>query len=199
MVAYLEGHAYGVTHVRWSPDGRLLFTGGRKDDELLCWDVRNTCSVLARFPRVCRDNQRMQFDIDPLGGRYLVTGSQDGRILAYDLLTAPSDGSGGGAEQHVQPTMTCEAAQAHSSDVVCAVSFHPFYSRSYPLLASASGHRSFTSQTKFASSKAASTQSSAPSSLSLTPTAMDVDADDSSDDSEPREPSENSLKLWVLH
>lgn len=36
----LRGHAGGVTCVRFSPDGNFLYTGARKDDQVLCWDVR---------------------------------------------------------------------------------------------------------------------------------------------------------------
>jgi len=50
----LQGHHGGVTQAEWSADGRFLFTGGRKDSEILCWDVRNTGDVLLRFPRVRR-------------------------------------------------------------------------------------------------------------------------------------------------
>lgn len=38
----LQGQRGGITQVLWSRDGNYLFVGGRKDREILCWDVRNT-------------------------------------------------------------------------------------------------------------------------------------------------------------
>lgn len=35
----------GVTHIKFAPDGRLLFSGSRKDDEIVCWDIRRTKEV----------------------------------------------------------------------------------------------------------------------------------------------------------
>jgi hypothetical protein len=74
VVRCAQGNFGGVTQVKFSPDGQLLFTGGRKDDEILGWDVRNTCKVLGRLPRVCNNNQRIGFDVDPMTGRFVTTG-----------------------------------------------------------------------------------------------------------------------------
>ena len=35
----------GVTHLKFAPDGRLLFSGSRKDNEIVCWDIRWTKKV----------------------------------------------------------------------------------------------------------------------------------------------------------
>lgn len=35
----------GVTHLKFAPDGRLLYSGSRKDDEIVCWDIRRTDEV----------------------------------------------------------------------------------------------------------------------------------------------------------
>ncbi len=35
----------GVTHLMFAPDGRLLFSGSRKDDKIVCWDIRRTKEV----------------------------------------------------------------------------------------------------------------------------------------------------------
>lgn len=35
----------GVTHLKFAPDGRLLFSGSRKDPEITCWDTRRTNEV----------------------------------------------------------------------------------------------------------------------------------------------------------
>ena len=34
----LEGHKGGVTHLKFSPDGLVLYSGGRKDPEILWFD-----------------------------------------------------------------------------------------------------------------------------------------------------------------
>lgn len=66
--------------------GAVWLTGGRRDNEILCWDIRNTTDILLRFPRDSSTNQRVQFDLDSTG-RYLMTGSVDGRVLMYDIAT----------------------------------------------------------------------------------------------------------------
>jgi len=35
----------GVTHLKFAPDGRLLFSGSRKDENIVCWDIRRTKEV----------------------------------------------------------------------------------------------------------------------------------------------------------
>jgi WD40 repeat protein len=91
-VCLLEGQeGGGITQVQYSPSGLYLFTGARRHGDILCWDVRNTAQVLCKIPRVCRDNQRIQFDVDSQGGRFLATGSQDGCVLIYDLNSAPAE------------------------------------------------------------------------------------------------------------
>ena len=56
----LQGQRGGITQVLWSRDGNYLFSGGRKDREILCWDVRNTGDVLLSLPRIVSTNQRLQ-------------------------------------------------------------------------------------------------------------------------------------------
>lgn len=35
----------GVTHLKFAPNGRLLFSGSRKDATIVCWDIRRTKEV----------------------------------------------------------------------------------------------------------------------------------------------------------
>lgn len=35
----------GVTHLKFAPNGRLLFSGSRKDAAIVCWDIRRTKEV----------------------------------------------------------------------------------------------------------------------------------------------------------
>lgn len=63
-----------VPQVKFSADGNFLYTGARKDPDILCWDVRYTSDVVYRLQRDTADtNQRIQFDIEPMG-RHLTTG-----------------------------------------------------------------------------------------------------------------------------
>lgn len=40
-LCYLNGQKGGITHIKFSPDGTKLLAGGRKDNEILIWDMRN--------------------------------------------------------------------------------------------------------------------------------------------------------------
>jgi WD40 repeat protein len=51
LLLSLSGQHGGVTQLKWAPHGRLLFSGGRKDDEIICWDVRATAAPLYRARR----------------------------------------------------------------------------------------------------------------------------------------------------
>ncbi|KAF9588367.1 hypothetical protein IFM89_008797 [Coptis chinensis] len=46
LLYVLHGQEGGVTHVQFSRDGNYLYTGGRKDPFILCWDIRNTVSIV---------------------------------------------------------------------------------------------------------------------------------------------------------
>lgn len=76
----------GINHVRFSPDGRFLFTAARRDPRIHCWDIRATNEILHTFQRATDTNQRIEFDLH-CAGRYLATGSQSGKVLLFDLLT----------------------------------------------------------------------------------------------------------------
>lgn len=64
-----------MVQVKFSADGNFLYTGARKDPHILCWDVRYTSEVVYTLQRDTADtNQRIQFDIEPVG-RHLATGA----------------------------------------------------------------------------------------------------------------------------
>ncbi|XP_070585770.1 LOW QUALITY PROTEIN: telomerase Cajal body protein 1 [Erythrolamprus reginae] len=129
-LAMLIGHHGGITHAIFSPDGVYLITGGRKDAEILCWDLRQPGEILFSVSRTAATNQRMYFDLDP-SGRYLVSGNTCGRITAWDIdrphCTNPPT--------TLQPILKFPAV----GDCVNGISLHP----SLPLLATASGQRQF--------------------------------------------------------
>lgn len=135
-IAVLGGHTGGVTQLRFSPDGRHLFSGARRDGRILCWDVRNTCTVLGAYERAAPTNQRIGFDVTSDGGA-LITASADGRVLAFDVRAATSseDGTaGGGSDGGVEPAVLLTHADATS-----AAELHP----SLNLLAVSVGQRHF--------------------------------------------------------
>ncbi|KAK9267315.1 hypothetical protein L1049_009738 [Liquidambar formosana] len=122
LLYVLHGHEGGITHVQFSKDGNYLYTGGRKDPYILCWDIRNTVETVYKLYRSTEStNQRILFDIEPFG-RHLGTGGQDGLVHIYDLQTG-------------QWISSFQAAL----DTVNGFSFHPFL----PMAASSSGHRRF--------------------------------------------------------
>ncbi|GAV77898.1 WD40 domain-containing protein [Cephalotus follicularis] len=122
LLYILHGQEGGITHVQFSKDGNYLYSGGRKDPYIMCWDVRKAVEVVYKLYRSTEHtNQRISFDIEPFG-RYLGTGGQDGLVHIYDLQTG-------------QWTSGFQAA----ADTVNGFSFHPFM----PMAASSSGHRRY--------------------------------------------------------
>ncbi|XP_055486942.1 LOW QUALITY PROTEIN: telomerase Cajal body protein 1 [Leucoraja erinacea] len=131
VLSVLQGHRGGVTHLVFSPDGNLLYTGGRKDPEILCWDLRQPGKVLFSMLRSATTNQRMYFDLE-LYGRYAVSGNTDWAVSVWDHSPPPPPWA---------PTPLLEPIlQLHTQqDCVNGVSLHPFL----PLLATTSGQRQF--------------------------------------------------------
>ncbi|GBG61386.1 hypothetical protein CBR_g20417 [Chara braunii] len=122
LLFVLHGQVGGVTHIQFSRDGNYLYTGGRKDPYILCWDIRQTSGIVYCMERVTgTTNQKMVFDIEPCG-RHLATGGEDGKIRLFDLQVGQQVSSYRGA-----------------NDTVSGVTFHPCL----PVVASCSGQRRF--------------------------------------------------------
>eukprot|EP01023_Acetabularia_acetabulum_P060648 TRINITY_DN7290_c0_g1_i7.p1 TRINITY_DN7290_c0_g1~~TRINITY_DN7290_c0_g1_i7.p1 ORF type:complete len:423 (-),score=39.50 TRINITY_DN7290_c0_g1_i7:93-1361(-) len=119
-------HKGGITQLKFLRDGYYLISGARKDASMFCWDIRNIHSPLYQFQRDTDEtNQRIQFDVES-GGRYLLSGSQNGKLNIYDLWNGE-----------------CVYKQQFVDDVaVNGVSCHP----SQPLIALASGQRNYEQQ-----------------------------------------------------
>lgn len=124
-------HQGGLTHLMFSPDGNYLYTGGRKDPEIVCWDLREPGKVLFSLKRNVATNQRIYFDLDP-SGRFLLSGDTDGLVSVWDTHCTPY-----GSTEELQPAHL--TFQAHW-DCTNGVSVHPFL----PLLATSSGQRQFS-------------------------------------------------------
>jgi hypothetical protein len=82
-----KAQAGGVTHIKYSDCGNYLWAGGRRSKELLCWDIRKEKSKnpVYRIPRICKSNQRIQFDVkvsDNLG-HLVVSGNSESSELDF--------------------------------------------------------------------------------------------------------------------
>lgn len=133
MMCMYHGQQGGVTHIKFSPDGNLLFTGGRKDPEILCWDLRKPGEILYTLQRIVTTNQRIYFDIDSTG-RYLLSGNQNGTVSVWDLTSAPV------SQLNSDPILPPKSTfLAHDNDTVNGLSCHP----SLSLMATGSGQRHF--------------------------------------------------------
>ncbi|GFS01035.1 telomerase Cajal body protein [Elysia marginata] len=63
VTCVIEGQRGGITHLMFTPDGNMLLSGARKDNEILCWDMRNLGTVCFSALRDVKTNQRMYFDV----------------------------------------------------------------------------------------------------------------------------------------
>ncbi|XP_053425910.1 telomerase Cajal body protein 1 isoform X2 [Nycticebus coucang] len=131
-LALLGGHQGGITHLCFHPDGNRFFSGARKDAELLCWDLRQPGHPLWSLSREVTTNQRIYFDLDPIG-HFLVSGSTTGAVSVWDTSGAGDDGK-------PEPVLSF----LPQKDCTNGVSLHP----SLPLLATASGQRVFPEPTE---------------------------------------------------
>lgn len=67
----------GVTQIEFSSCGMKLFSVVRKNNEFLCWDLRNPGTVLYSFEgRQSDTNQRIQFAITP-DNKQIISGELD--------------------------------------------------------------------------------------------------------------------------
>ncbi|KAG7258996.1 hypothetical protein CRUP_021968 [Coryphaenoides rupestris] len=123
-------HRGGVTHLLFSPDGNYLYSGGRKDPEVLCWDLREPGKLVFSLQRNVSTNQRIYFDMDRAGA-YLLSGDTEGLVSVWDTQAVPPSGG----EELLQPLLQF---QAHR-DCTNGISVHPYM----PLLATSSGQRQF--------------------------------------------------------
>ncbi|XP_039279741.1 telomerase Cajal body protein 1 isoform X2 [Nilaparvata lugens] len=122
-----QGHGGGITHLIFSPDGNRLYSGSRRDSEIVCWDVRNPGAVLFSMLRSVNTQQRIYFDLTP-DGSSLVTGNTDGRVCIFDVTGAVSNPD--------TPFETQLYFNAHK-DCCNGVSINPVC----PVLATTSGQR----------------------------------------------------------
>jgi len=128
----LTGHQGGITQVKFTYDGYYLLTGGRKDPEIQCWDLRDTTRPLFKMLRNVLTNQTIQFDIDRYGS-YVASGDTNNNINVWDLNDIFK------LVQDDVISYTPKHQFVAHGDAVNAVSIHP----TLPLFASTSGQRHF--------------------------------------------------------
>ncbi|VDK65648.1 unnamed protein product [Onchocerca ochengi] len=116
-----------VTLLRYTPDGNFLLTAGRKDDDIICWDLRYPGKIYSLYRRPSTTSQRIYFDIDS-SGTYLFSGSSKGELCIFDLKCTNGD----------EPIDPCFRLSAHNS-ALCGVSIH----KERPIVATCSGQRVF--------------------------------------------------------
>ncbi|XP_037951317.1 telomerase Cajal body protein 1 homolog [Teleopsis dalmanni] len=79
----LNGHNGGITWLRYDTEGYMLFSGARKDDNILQYDLRNYTEPLHTYERKVATNQRISFDLNEKE-TWLVGGDSDGMVHVWD-------------------------------------------------------------------------------------------------------------------
>lgn len=68
----------------FSLDGLRLYSGARKDNELICWDLRVPGRPLFCLQRQSNSNQRIYLDLSRCG-TWLVSGGTDGKVQVWNV------------------------------------------------------------------------------------------------------------------
>ncbi|XP_060522926.1 telomerase Cajal body protein 1 homolog isoform X2 [Cylas formicarius] len=97
-----------------------LYSGARKDKELICWDLRVPGRPMFVLPRECNTNQKIYIDLS-IDGQWLVSGGTDGKVQVWNV------------SEQSYPTVHMQMSL--HSDSCNGVSLHPYR----PVLATASG------------------------------------------------------------
>eukprot|EP01135_Chromosphaera_perkinsii_P007730 Nk52_evm19s967 gene=Nk52_evmTU19s967 len=127
-------HLGGVTHVQFTPCGRYILSGARKDGKLICTDVRNMDAPLFQLERRVDTHQRVLFDIDP-SGSVLASGNQGGSLVLYDLKLIIQTA---GLQETEMDNVRKSIGGLHGGNCVNSVGFNP---RVPGMLMTASGQR----------------------------------------------------------
>jgi len=108
----------GVTRLKFSADGRALFSSARKSNSILCWDLRANVngSLFTNIQRPnVRSNAKTKFDIEPCG-KHLVSGGDDGILRCFDL------------DQNGKEVFAWKAPPKDGEVLIAAFTFHPLAS-----------------------------------------------------------------------
>ncbi|KAM7353393.1 telomerase Cajal body protein 1 homolog isoform 1-T1 [Cochliomyia hominivorax] len=125
----LGGHSGGITWLKYSPTldhNWYLFSGARKDNKILQWDMRNYTKPLQVFERNVQTNQRIYYDLTPLN-TWLASGDTEGLLRIWHL-----------SDNHKKYQLPLH------QDCCNGVSFHP----SLPIITTSSGQYHFVDLTE---------------------------------------------------
>ncbi|KXJ84061.1 hypothetical protein RP20_CCG020955 [Aedes albopictus] len=120
-------HNAGVTWLRFIPRTNLFASGGRKDNKLILWDIRNLQKPFHVLERKCDTNQRMYFDASPFG-EWLATGNVDGVVRVWNLREVDTVGRSYRKYDFPLHRDCCNGVSFHPTRPVVATSsgqFHP--------------------------------------------------------------------------
>jgi WD40 repeat protein len=124
----------GVTRLKFSADGRALFSSARKSNSILCWDLRANVngSMFTNIQRPnVRSNAKTKFDIEPCG-KHLVSGGDDGILRCFDL------------DQNGKEVFAWKAPPKDAAVLIAAFTFHPLASSVKEFIAGKEGESKFT-------------------------------------------------------
>jgi hypothetical protein len=131
-ILQLRGLDMGVTHLKWSPCGNMLWSCGQTHSDIVCHDIRRTGKELGRVSRATRfvdHNSRSNFDLDPWG-KNLVTVDQAGEIMFFDAVSfkqvEPSTSYT--ISPNLRGMQQVEKESNVREDVFYNVQFHPYSS-----------------------------------------------------------------------
>jgi len=122
----LQGHKGGITTMAFSLDGFRLYSGARKDKELICWDLRVPGRPMFVVPRECNTNQKIYIDLS-LDNKWLVSGGSDGKVQVWNVseqsyptvhmqMNLHSDSCNGVSLHPYKPVLATASGQHHSTD-----------------------------------------------------------------------------------
>ncbi|XP_039256888.2 telomerase Cajal body protein 1-like [Styela clava] len=140
LISIFNAKNKGITQVKFSPDGNRLYTGSRKDNAIVCWDVRFLNGDLFHLERTVDTNQRVYFDLvsgvlseEILSENTVISGGTDGFISFWDAKSA--------LEFDLSHTTIKQPFYKFKSDRDCTngVHVHPYL----PVLATSSGQRHY--------------------------------------------------------
>ncbi|XP_003380961.1 WD domain, G-beta repeat-containing domain protein [Trichinella spiralis] len=121
----------GITHMMMTSSGYYLFTGGRCDCEICCWDVRIMPKKMKVLKRPADTPQRIYFDIDHFD-KFIISGSSTGHVIIWNL----DEFNANNCFDHcsiLKHTLTFRA----SSSLINGISLNPLH----PFLLTSSGFR----------------------------------------------------------
>ncbi|XP_018319282.1 telomerase Cajal body protein 1 isoform X2 [Agrilus planipennis] len=104
----LSGHKGGITTMAFSLDGCRLYSGARKDNEIICWDLRVPGRPMFCLTRASNTNQKITIDLSR-DNKWLVSGGSDGKVQVWDV------------SQNIAPSVHYERCQHEKLNRSCLI------------------------------------------------------------------------------